>query len=280
MLHQADQWLIATYQPKNLRLGIVVTSPLTSYHPSNLLYGRHAVEAILSQKDAPDVTALFIQENRKDARTQLILKQAKARKIPVHPTPRKVLDGMVDGMRHQGFVLCCSHPATEWQSNDLSYLLKTLSEPALLLILDGVQDPHNLGACLRSADGAGAHAVVAPRNRAVGLTPTVHKVACGAAKSVPFIEVVNLARSLEETKAAGVEIIGLAGEADQSLYEIPLTGAVALVLGGENKGLRRLTRTNCDRLARLPMLGTVESLNVSVAAGICLYEVCRQRGKT
>lgn len=223
-----------------------------------------------------EITALFIQENRKDARTQQILKQAKTRKIPVCLTPRKVLDEMAAGMRHQGFILHCTNPNPALQSN-LPTLLETLSEPALLLILDGVQDPHNLGACLRSADGAGAHAIVAPRDRAVGLTPTVHKVACGAAELVPFIQIVNLARSLDELQIAGVEVIGLAADADEPLYNVPLAGPVAFVLGGESKGLRRLTRKGCNRLARLPMLGATENLNVSVTAGICLYEACRQR---
>ncbi|MBT8421273.1 MAG: 23S rRNA (guanosine(2251)-2'-O)-methyltransferase RlmB [Gammaproteobacteria bacterium] len=250
-----------------------MTTPPTSPNP---IYGHHAVEAVLSQ-DTSSVTALFIQENRKDARTRQILKQAEGRGIPVHPTPRKVLDGMAVGMRHQGFILHCNASNPTWQVQDPLDLLKGLAEPALLLVLDGVQDPHNLGACLRSADGAGAHAVVAPRDRAVGLTPAVHKVACGAAESVPFIRVVNLARSLDDLRIAGVEVIGLAGEADELLYDTPLTGAVALVLGGEGKGLRRLTRRSCDRLVRLPMRGTVESLNVSVATGICLYEARRQR---
>nr|VFJ61860.1 MAG: 23S rRNA (guanosine2251-2'-O)-methyltransferase [Candidatus Kentron sp. FM] len=252
--------------------------------PSDLIYGHHAVEAVLSRntagQDTAKVLALFIQENRKDARTRRILEWARLRHIPVNPTPRKVLDEMAGGMRHQGFILRATGPDPAWRRHDLPSLLKTLSEPALLLILDGVQDPHNLGACLRSADGAGVHGVVAPRDRAVGLTPTVRKVACGAAESVPFIRIVNLARSLDELRIAGVGIIGLTGEADESLYDLPLTGPIALVLGGEGKGLRRLTRAGCDRLARLPMRGTVESLNVSVTAGICLYEARRQRGKT
>nr|VFK16497.1 MAG: 23S rRNA Gm-2251 2'-O-methyltransferase [Candidatus Kentron sp. LPFa]VFK25388.1 MAG: 23S rRNA Gm-2251 2'-O-methyltransferase [Candidatus Kentron sp. LPFa] len=244
--------------------------------PTMPTYGRHAVEALLSH-GASDATALFFQENRKDSRTLKLLQQAEGHRIPLHPVSRKTLDEMTGGARHQGFVLHCANPEPTWQPDHLSHLLETLSEPALLLVLDGVQDPHNLGACLRSADGAGAHAVVSPRDRAVGLTPAARKVACGASESIPFIRIVNLARTLDELRDTGVETIGLTGEANESLYEMDLMGPVALVLGGEEKGLRRLTRANCDRLARLPMFGAVESLNVSVAAGICLYEVRRQR---
>jgi len=242
----------------------------------DLTYGRHAVEAMLSH-GASGATGLFFQENRKDAKTLQILKQAEAHKIPLYPLSRGMLDEMAGNMRHQGFILRGTNPNPVWQPDHLPRLLKTLSEPALLLILDGVQDPHNLGACLRSSDGAGVHAVVSPRDRAVGLTPAVRKVACGASESVPFIQIVNLARTLDELRTAGVTIIGLTGEAEESLYDIDLTGSVALVLGGEDRGLRRLTRENCDQLARLPMLGGVESLNVSVAAGICLYEARRQQ---
>nr|VFJ62535.1 MAG: 23S rRNA Gm-2251 2'-O-methyltransferase [Candidatus Kentron sp. FW] len=245
----------------------------------NLTYGRHAVKARLSPHGAPGITALFFQENRKDIQTRQILEQAEARKIPMHPMSREVLDAMVNGMRHQGFVLQCANPDPMQQPDHLPRLLEALAEPVLLLILDGVQDPHNLGACLRSADGAGAHAIVSPRDRAVGLTPAVRNVACGAAESVPFIQIVNLARTLDELRMAGVETIGLTSDADESLHDMTLTGSVALVLGGEDRGLRRLTRENCDRLARLPMRGQVESLNVSVAAGICLYEARRQREK-
>nr|VFJ63645.1 MAG: 23S rRNA Gm-2251 2'-O-methyltransferase [Candidatus Kentron sp. DK] len=243
-----------------------------------MIFGHHAVQAALTQGTA-GITALYLQENRKDARTRQIRKQAESRGIPVHPTHRKTLDEMAGGMRHQGFIAQSDDPLPVWQAYDLPHLLAALPEPALLLVLDGVQDPHNLGACLRCADGAGAHAVIAPQDRAVGLTPAVRKVACGAAESVPFIRVVNLARSLAELREAGVALIGLAGEAKASLYDTPLTGPAALVLGGEEKGLRRLTREGCDRLASLPMRGQVESLNVSVAAGICLYEARRQRAR-
>ncbi|MDH5473426.1 MAG: 23S rRNA (guanosine(2251)-2'-O)-methyltransferase RlmB, partial [Gammaproteobacteria bacterium] len=159
--------------------------------------------------------------------------------------------------------------------NSLDQLL--LKDNLLLLILDGIQDPHNLGACLRSADAAGVDAVIAPKDRATGLTPTVRKVACGAAESVPFIQVTNLARTLKQLKDAEVWIIGAAGEADTVIYDANLTGKLAIVMGAEEKGLRRLTRENCDLLVKLPMAGQVESLNVSVATGVCLFEAVRQR---
>jgi 23S rRNA (guanosine2251-2'-O)-methyltransferase len=156
-------------------------------------------------------------------------------------------------------------------------VLDTLAEPALLLVLDGVQDPHNLGACLRVADAAGAHAVIAPKDRACGLNATAIKVASGAAESVPYISVTNLARTLRELRERDVLAIGAAAEAGQDLYQLDQTGSVAWVLGAEGDGLRRLTRETCDQLARIPMLGSVDSLNVSVASGICLFEARRQR---
>ncbi|MCP4283408.1 MAG: 23S rRNA (guanosine(2251)-2'-O)-methyltransferase RlmB, partial [Gammaproteobacteria bacterium] len=160
----------------------------------------------------------------------------------------------------------------------LENLLINLDEPPFLLILDGVQDPHNLGACLRSADGAGVHAVIAPKDRSVGLTPVVRKVASGAAESTPFFQVTNLARTLKQLKRDyNLWLVGTAGESEQNMYTADLTGPLALVMGGEEKGMRRLTRDSCDYLVRLPMHGAVESLNVSVATGVCLYEALRQR---
>ena len=177
--------------------------------------------------------------------------------------------------RHQGVVAKVS--AALALPHTLDGVLEGLSEPALLLVLDGVQDPHNLGACLRVADAMGAHAVIAPKDRAAGLNPTVRKVASGAAETVPFITVTNLARTLRELQELGIWVVGTAGEAENDLFGMKLDGPLALVLGAEGEGLRRLTRENCDQLARIPMFGTVESLNVSVAAGICLFEARRQR---
>ena len=184
------------------------------------------------------------------------------------------LDGMAQHARHQGVVARVE--AVEL-ARDLDGVLAGLTEPALLLILDGVTDPHNLGACLRVADGMGVHAVIAPKDRAAGINPTVAKVASGAAETVPFLAVTNLARTMRELKERGVWLIGAEENADTDLYAVRLEGPIGWVLGAEGEGMRRLTREHCDELARVPMLGTVASLNVSVTAGICLAETRRQR---
>jgi 23S rRNA (guanosine2251-2'-O)-methyltransferase len=181
---------------------------------------------------------------------------------------------MTQHARHQGVA---ARIEAAGPAQDLDAVLDELAEPALLLILDGVTDPHNLGACLRVADAMGVHAVVAPKDRAVGITPTVEKVASGAAEAVPFIAVTNLARAMRELKERGIWLIGADQDADHDLYSVKLEGPLAWVLGAEGEGMRRLTRENCDELARIPMLGAVESLNVSVSAGICLAETRRQR---
>lgn len=184
------------------------------------------------------------------------------------------LERMLPGVRHQG--VACS-VTEERRSLDLEDVLDTITGPALLLVLDGVQDPHNLGACLRVADAMGAHAVIAPKDRAVALTPTVEKVASGAAETVPYVMVTNLARALDTIKEREIFVVGAEGETELSLPSVDIAGAVALVMGAEGTGMRRLTRERCDVLIKIPMYGTVESLNVSVAAGICLYEARRQR---
>ena len=181
------------------------------------------------------------------------------------------------GGNHQGVIAHVANNKKLRSEDDLPRLISEKGDDILLLILDGVQDPHNLGACLRSADGAGVDAVIVPRNKAASLTPVVHKVACGAAETMPFIMVTNLARTLRMLKEEGVWLVGADGNAKTSLYEIDLTGPLAMILGGEGNGLRRLTRDQCDYLAYLPMAGSVESLNVSVATGISLYEAVRQR---
>jgi len=242
---------------------------------TELVFGLHAVEAALRHQPE-EVEALWLDTHRRDRGVEALRSRAEAVGIPVHSAGRKELDQMVTGARHQGAVARV-RAASVGSEQDLDRLLEGLSEPPFLLILDGVQDPHNLGACLRSADAAGVHAVIAPKDRAVSLTATVRKVASGAAETVPFIQVTNLARTLEQLKQAGVWLTGLAGEGDQTLYQIDLKGPLALVMGAEGSGLRRLTREHCDFLARIPMAGTVESLNVSVAAGICLFEAVRQR---
>ncbi|CAK0776376.1 23S rRNA 2'-O-ribose G2251 methyltransferase [Gammaproteobacteria bacterium] len=220
------------------------------------------------------VRTLWLDVGRHDVRLQAIREVAVS--IPCHHTERKALEAMVPGVRHQGVVArCIGQPMLT--EDDLPSLLKILQEPAFLLVLDGVQDPHNLGACLRCADAAGVHAVIAPRDRAVGLTPVVRKVASGAAEAVPFVQVTNLARTLRALKDDGVWLVGADGNAPQTLYGANLTGPLALVMGTEGRGLRRLSAEHCDFLVHIPMLGTVESLNVSVATGICLFEALRQR---
>jgi len=243
--------------------------------PTNLIHGLHAVQAAL-QRNPAAVTGIWVDNSRRDARIQEILTLAQQTKVSVHSATRQQLDAMAAGAPHQGVVAQCA-PARVHTEDDLDTLLTTLSVPPFLLVLDGVQDPHNLGACLRSADAAGVHAVIAPRDKSVSLTPTVRKVASGAAESVPFIQVTNLARTLRMLRDAGVWLIGADGTADTNLYDADLNGPLALVMGGEGKGLRRLTREHCDVLIRIPMHGSVESLNVSVATGICLYEAVRQR---
>jgi|TARA_R110001592_G_scaffold129755_1_gene342454 23S rRNA (guanosine2251-2'-O)-methyltransferase len=240
------------------------------------IFGIHAVQSVLAR--SPErVQELYVQAGRLDKRVQEVLDLAKAAKVHVIQRARPELDAMVEG-RHQGLVALVE-AAAQFQEKDLLDLVVAAGSSALVLVLDGVTDPHNLGACLRSADAAGVTVVVAPRDNSVGLSATVLKVACGAAEVVPFVQVTNLARSLQQMQQAGVWVVGMAGEAELSLYEQDLTGPRALVLGAEGSGMRRLTRENCDYLAKLPMAGSVSSLNVSVATGICLFEAVRQRIK-
>lgn len=196
--------------------------------------------------------------------------------LPVHTANARTLEKLAGGERHQGIV-AEFRAAEPLREADLEPLVAEAGAAALVLILDQVQDPHNLGACLRSAAAAGACAVVVTRDRAAGLTPAARRAAAGAAEIVPLVEVANLARAIERLQAAGVWCVGLAGETGQSLYRTDLTGPLALVLGGEEKGLRQLTRKRCDAVATIPMPGATESLNVSVAAGIALFEAVRQR---
>lgn len=237
-------------------------------------FGMHAVESAL-EHESDTVQRIWLEHARRDKRAQHILKLAKQHAIPVQRVERDELDKMVSG-RHQGVVAEASvQPALD--ETGLRSLLKKLEVPAFLLVLDGVQDPHNLGACLRTADAAGVQAVIAPRDNACELTSTVRKVACGAAETVPFVQVTNLARTLKSLQEAGIWITGTDTNTENSIYQADLTGPLAIVLGAEGKGLRRLTREACDSLVKLPMHGTVQSLNVSVSTGICLYEAVRQR---
>ena len=240
---------------------------------TRLIHGFHAVTAKLRHA-AEDILEITVAEGRQDGRMRELLKQAEIRGVRVFTADAKRLDGLAGGSQHQGVVAKVAAQAKHLTLDDV---LDGLAEPALLLVLDGVTDPHNLGACLRVADAAGAHAVIAPKDRACGLNATAIKVASGAADSVPYIVVTNLARSLREMQESGIWVIGADGAAEKELYAIDQKGPCAWVLGAEGDGMRRLTRETCDELARIPMLGSVESLNVSVSAGICLFEARRQR---
>lgn len=240
------------------------------------VYGLHAVTTLI-ERHAGQVQALWLDSRRDDQRLRRLAELAQAHGLRAQTVARAELDRLAEGASHQGAVAQVSAPAAR-NETFLEQLLVDLRESAFLLVLDGVQDPHNLGACLRSADAAGVHALVVPRDRACGLTPVVAKVASGAAESVPFVQVTNLARTLRSLQDAGVRVVGAAaGEGSTDLFATDLTGPLALVLGAEGSGLRRLTREHCDALVAIPMLGTVESLNVSVAAGVCLFEALRQR---
>ncbi|MDD5328551.1 MAG: 23S rRNA (guanosine(2251)-2'-O)-methyltransferase RlmB [Sulfuricella sp.] len=239
----------------------------------SFIYGFHAVVSRIRQ-NALGIVEIYVHRERQDPRVRELLQLAEEQGVRVIFMERQRLDGMTGSDKHQG-VVAKVQAAREY--HDVFDVLETLSEPALLLVLDGVQDPHNLGACLRVADAMGAHAVVVPKDRAAGLNATVRKVASGAAETVPFVTVTNLARSLREIKEAGVWVLGAAGEAESDLFSVKLEGPTAWVLGAEGEGLRRLTRETCDQLVSIPMFGSVESLNVSVASGICLYETRRQR---
>lgn len=239
------------------------------------VFGLHAVTSLL-QRHPERVTLLLALESRDDARMQQVLALADKANVPVRRVARGELDERVSGVSHQG-VLAETGSAPVIGEQDLPEFLDGLSQPAFVLILDNVQDPHNLGACLRSADAAGVDAVILPRDRSAPLNATARKVACGAAETLPLLRVTNLARVLRIIKDHGIWIYGAAGEAKSSLYQTDLTGPLALVLGGEGKGLRRLTREHCDGLVSIPLAGSVSSLNVSVATGICLFEARRQR---
>lgn len=239
------------------------------------LYGIHALEAVM-QREPQRILELFIAKGRDDDRLHNIINLARKHRISVQFAQRKVLDDKAQGEQHQG-VLARAIAAKPLNESDLDSIISEADMP-FLLVLDGVTDPHNLGAVLRSADAAGVDAVIVPKDKSATLNATVRKVACGAADVIPLIQVTNLARTLADIQQQGVWVVGTAGEAEQLLYDCDMRGATALVMGAEGKGMRRLTREKCDELIKLPMLGSVSSLNVSVATGICLYEVVRQRG--
>jgi 23S rRNA (guanosine2251-2'-O)-methyltransferase len=241
--------------------------------PAHAIFGFHSVLARL-RADPASVTEIYLDEGRKDARAKDLVLVAEKAGVTLMRVPTKRLDGFYGGGRHQGVVaMAFEKPARE----GLEDLLDSLKEPPLLLVLDGVTDPHNLGACLRVADAAGAHAVIAPKDRAAGISAVVSKIASGAAESVPYYMVTNLARTLDDLKERNIWIVGTDERAEKTLYEAELPEAVAWVLGAEGEGMRRLTRERCDLLVKIPMRGSVESLNVSVASGVCLFESRRRR---
>ncbi|QYM93727.1 23S rRNA (guanosine(2251)-2'-O)-methyltransferase RlmB [Dickeya zeae] len=241
---------------------------------SEIIYGIHAVKALLEQ-DPQRFLEVFTLKGREDRRLQPLIAELEASGIAVQVASRQWLDDKVEGAVHQGIIARVKE-GRQYQENDLPGLLALHAAP-FLLVLDGVTDPHNLGACLRSADAAGVHAVIVPRDRSAQLNATAKKVACGAAETVPLIRVTNLARTLRFLQEQNIWIVGTAGEADHILYQSKLTGPLALVMGAEGEGMRRLTREHCDELISIPMAGSVSSLNVSVATGICLFEAVRQR---
>lgn len=237
------------------------------------LFGRHTITNLL-QSQPERIITLYIQDQARDM--DEVVKLAAAQNIKVLFVSRAEIERHTQSKHHQGIAALCSKPQV-LNENDLKTIIENLQKPAFFLILDAVQDPHNLGACFRTAEAAGIDAIIAPKDKAVGITATVSKVASGAAEIVPFVQVTNLARTMNFLKEAGVWLYGADAQASASLFTTSLTGAIGLVLGAEGSGLRRLTREKCDQILNIPMHGEVSSLNVSVAAGIFMFEVVRQR---
>lgn len=244
---------------------------------NELIFGFHSVEAILA-KEPERFLEIYALKGREDKRLNPVIDQARKFGISVQFMQRKALDNKANGEQHQG-IIANVKAARMYNEKDLDEIIAREETP-FLLVLDGITDPHNLGACLRSADAAGVHAIIVPKDKSAKLNGTARKVACGAAETVPLVQVTNLARTLREIKDAGVWVVGTAGETDTELFDANLTGPMAIVMGAEGDGMRRLTREHCDLLVKIPMAGTVSSLNVSVATGICLFEVLRQRNAT
>jgi 23S rRNA (guanosine2251-2'-O)-methyltransferase len=240
------------------------------------VYGIHAVQTLLKNA-AGRIQQLYLLKGRRDQRMTKLAALAEKQGISIQYRSRDELDAMAAEGNHQGVVAECT-PGEVHDEAFLSRMLDELDKPPLLLILDGVTDPHNLGACLRTAEAAGVHAVIAPKDNAASINPTVRKVASGAAELLPYVPVTNLARTLKSLQERGIWLVGTTGDADKSLYETDLKGPLGIVMGAEGEGMRRLTRESCDFLAYIPMIGGgVSSLNVSVAVGVCLYEAIRQR---
>lgn len=241
----------------------------------SFIFGIHAVLALL-EKNPERIVRLCRDEARHDHKMESLLRLAKEKNVVIEFLSRQQLDETTQFANHQGILAFCT-PLKTYASEDLKTVLSSLHEPPFLLILDGIQDPHNLGACFRTADAAGVHAIIAPKDKAVGITPIVSKVASGATETIPFIQVTNLVRTIESLKESGIWIYGASASGKQSLYQSDLKGPLAFVLGAEGAGLRRLTEEHCDVLVHIPMHGSVSSLNVSVATGIALFEAVRQR---
>lgn len=242
---------------------------------TELLIGIHSVEAALNY-DAGNIVELYVETGQQNPRVRELAERARDAGIKPHARDKADLERMTGGARHQGIAAKYRTPPARTES-DLPTIIEAAGSNALFLVLDGVTDPHNLGACLRSAEAAGVSAVIVPKDKAVGITPTVRRASAGAADRVPFVATTNLARSLKLLKQSGIWLTGLAGDGEQSLYACDFKGPVAVVIGSEGEGMRRLTRDNCDFIARIPMQGNVESLNVSVATGVVLFEILRQR---
>jgi 23S rRNA (guanosine2251-2'-O)-methyltransferase len=242
---------------------------------NKIVYGFHSIKALLN-KDPKVIQEILIDKHREDQRLHNLINLITNKNIRLRLVSREEIDALALTEKHQGVLAILKHTLSE-KSSDLYAFLEELTVPPFLLILDGLQDPHNLGACLRTANAAGVHAVIAPKDKAVGITPVVTKVASGAVGITPFFQVTNLVRTLEELKKRGVWLFGTSDHALLPFYEANLLGPVAIIVGAEEKGLRHLTEQHCDFLINIPMLGEVSSLNVSVATGICLFEVIRQR---
>ncbi len=242
---------------------------------NHYVYGIHAVTALLANPRRA-TKKIYITSPVNNKKLQVLLELVQSLNLPLEQLSSQKMNEQFADFVHQGVVAAADKPAS-YEESDLAQLLESKNKPLLILILDGITDPHNLGACLRTADATAVDFVVIPKDKTASITPVVSKVACGAAESVPLIRVTNLVRTMEMIKQAGVWIYGAAGEEPTSLYQLDCTSSIAIVLGAEGSGLRRLTREHCDGLFALPMLGTVESLNVSVATGVSLYEVIRQR---
>lgn len=241
-----------------------------------VLAGFHAIVARL--RHAPETLGeIYVDNTRRDKRMLAFVDQVKQAGLRIIPVNADRLDGLGKGIRHQGVIALAQPQELAVDVDELLDDLQEAGQQPLLLLLDGVTDPHNLGACLRTANAAGAHAVIAPRDRAVGLNATVSRVACGAAESTPYITVTNLARTMRALRERDVWLVGTDDQSTHSLHQVQAQRPMAWVMGAEGEGMRRLTRETCDELVSIPMLGAVESLNVSVASAICLYESVRQR---